>query len=82
MASKEQNEGSRAGRAGFFSGTAASLIAALAPSAAAAEVVVGEPAPEFELQGSDGKAYTLKAILGGGAGGVVLAFFPKAFTPG
>ncbi len=74
--------GSRAGRAGFFGRTAASLIAALAPSAAAAEVVVGEPAPEFELQGSDGKAYTLKAILAGGAGGVVLAFFPKAFTPG
>jgi peroxiredoxin Q/BCP len=82
MASKVQIAGSRAGRAGFFIRTAASLIAALVPSAAAAEVVVGEPAPEFELQGSDGKAYTLKAILGGGAGGVVLAFFPKAFTPG
>lgn len=81
MASKQQNDGSRAGRAGFFSGTAASLIAALTPGAAAAEIVVGEAAPEFELQGSDGKAYTLKAILAGGAG-VVLAFFPKAFTPG
>ena len=82
MKSKERNEGSRSGRAGFLSRTAASLILALAPSAAAAEVVVGEPAPEFELEGSDGKAYTLKSILAGGADGVVLAFFPKAFTPG
>ena len=80
--SKDQNKGSRADRSGFFGRIAASLIAALAPTAAAAEVVVGEPAPEFELQGSDGKSYTLKALLAGGAGGVVLAFFPKAFTPG
>lgn len=70
------------GRPGFLGRAAASLIAALAPSAAAAEPVVGGPAPEFEFQGSDGQAYTLKTLLSGGSGGVVLAFFPKAFTPG
>lgn len=82
MADGDRREGPRGRRAGIFSGIAASFLLALAPSAAAAEVSVGEPAPEFELQGSDGKTYTLKSILAGGAGGVVLAFFPKAFTPG
>jgi peroxiredoxin Q/BCP len=47
-----------------------------------AEAVVGEPAPDFALQGSDGNSYTLEALLAKGTKGVVLAFFPKAFTPG
>jgi peroxiredoxin Q/BCP len=40
----------------------------------------GAMAPEFELAGSDGNAYTLSQFVG--KRGVVLAWFPKAFTPG
>ena len=47
--------------------------------AAGAEPTVGEPAPDFTLQGVDGTAYPLSAHRGQG---VVLAWFPKAFTPG
>jgi peroxiredoxin Q/BCP len=48
---------------------------------AAAELSVGDPAPDFSLAGSDGKTYTLAGLLKE-HDGVVLAFFPKAFTPG
>ncbi|MFO0888634.1 MAG: peroxiredoxin [Isosphaeraceae bacterium] len=41
---------------------------------------VGDPAPAFSLQGSDGKTYSLADFKGKSA--VVLAWFPKAFTPG
>jgi peroxiredoxin Q/BCP len=41
---------------------------------------VGDPAPDFELLGSDGKTYRLADYRGRQA--VVLAWFPKAFTPG
>jgi peroxiredoxin Q/BCP len=51
--------------------------AALAP---AAELQVGDPAPDFSLVGSDGKTYTLSQFKGKKA--VVLAWFPKAFTSG
>ena len=37
-------------------------------------------APDFALQGSDGKTWTLAEFAG--KEGVVLAWFPKAFTPG
>jgi len=50
---------------------------ALAP---AAELAVGDPAPDFKLQASDGKTYTLSQFKGKKA--VVLAWFPKAFTSG
>lgn len=40
----------------------------------------GDPAPDFELQGSDGQRYRLSDVLRGGP--VVLAWFPKAFTGG
>jgi len=46
----------------------------------AAELKPGDPAPDFELRGSDGKTYTLSQFRGKQA--VVLAWFPKAFTPG
>ena len=49
---------------------------------ARAEVAVGDAAPDFSFQGSDGKAYSLSGLLQEGSKGVVLAFFPKAFTPG
>ncbi len=41
---------------------------------------VGDRAPAFSLQGSDGKIYTLADFKGKSA--VVLAWFPKAFTGG
>lgn len=58
------------------------LVAALgvlASSAAAQELKVGDPAPDFTLQASDGQAYTLSKLRGRT---VVLAWFPKAFTAG
>lgn len=59
-----------------------SMLLALAPRAAA-ELSVGDPAPDFELHGSDGKLYRLADLIGeGGRDGIVLAWFPKAFTGG
>ena len=40
---------------------------------------VGDLAPNFELVGSDGATHSLAALRGRG---VVVAWFPKAFTPG
>jgi len=39
----------------------------------------GDPAPDFELPGSDGRTYRLKELAGRP---VVIAWFPKAFTGG
>ena len=39
----------------------------------------GDRAPEFSLQGSDGRTYRLKDLAGHP---VVIAWFPKAFTGG
>jgi peroxiredoxin Q/BCP len=41
---------------------------------------VGDPAPDFSLMGSDGRLHSLSEYRGRQA--VVLAWFPKAFTPG
>lgn len=46
----------------------------------AADVKVGDAAPDFELVGSDGKTYKLSDFKGKQA--VVVAWFPKAFTGG
>ena len=46
----------------------------------ATELKPGNPAPDFTLPGSDGKTYHLADYHGKEA--VVLAWFPKAFTPG
>jgi peroxiredoxin Q/BCP len=46
----------------------------------APELKVGDTAPPFNLQGSDGKPYRLADFKGKSA--VVLAWFPKAFTGG
>jgi peroxiredoxin Q/BCP len=48
--------------------------------AAQADVAVGDPAPAFALSGSDGKVHSLTDSVGKRA--VVVAWFPKAFTPG
>lgn len=45
-----------------------------------AELKVGDKAPEWTLEASDGKTYSLSQFKGKKP--VVLAFFPKAFTPG
>src|SRR6476660_7562164 len=52
----------------------------LAATAAAADLKVGDPAPNFSLKASDGKTYKLSDFKGKQA--VVLAWFPKAFTQG
>jgi peroxiredoxin Q/BCP len=44
------------------------------------ELKVGDPAPNFKLEASDGKTYQLSDFKGKQA--VVLAWFPKAFTGG
>lgn len=41
---------------------------------------VGDPAPDFEMTGSDGKTYKLKDFVGQKA--VIIAWFPRAFTGG
>ena len=46
----------------------------------AAGLVVGDPAPAFALPGIDGRVHSLADSVG--HRGVVLAWFPKAFTPG
>jgi len=59
------------------------LVAALAAGVAAqstAELKVGDVAPDFTLQGTDGKTHKLSEYRGKQA--VVVAWFPKAFTQG
>jgi peroxiredoxin Q/BCP len=56
------------------------LVLSLSARAAEGELKVGDKAPDFSLPGSDGKTYTLADFKG--KKGVVLAWFPKAFTGG
>ena len=49
------------------------------PYEAPPELQVGDLAPDFTLQASDGQTYTLSKLRGRT---VVLAWFPKAFTGG
>jgi peroxiredoxin Q/BCP len=55
-------------------------LAAFGGRAQAAELKPGDKAPEFKLQGSDGKTYSLKDFVGKKA--VVIAWYPKAHTRG
>jgi peroxiredoxin Q/BCP len=59
--------------------TAVFGLAALFDRTRAAELKPGDPAPPFELKGSDGKIHSLAQLRGKT---VVLAWFPKAFTGG
>ncbi len=56
------------------------LTLAFAVPAHAQKLKVGDPAPNFELKGSDGKMYKLADFKGKQA--VVIAWYPKAFTGG
>ena len=56
------------------------LLTLLFSSQVTAGPQVGDQAPDFELQGSDGQRYTLSQFKGKKA--VIIAFFPKAFTGG
>jgi peroxiredoxin Q/BCP len=56
------------------------LALACATIAPAADLSVGDAAPDFKLAASDGRTYTLSQFKGKKA--VVLAWFPKAFTTG
>ena len=58
----------------------AMACAAFVGRVSAEELKVGDKAPDFSLQGTDGKTYKLSDFKGKQA--VVLAWFPKAFTPG
>jgi peroxiredoxin Q/BCP len=56
------------------------MIVGMAVQAAAGELKVGDPAPNFTLQASDGQTYKLSDFKGKQA--VIVAWFPKAFTQG
>ena len=49
------------------------------PVSGQADLKVGDAAPDFTLQASDGQTYSLSKLRGKA---VVLAWFPKAFTGG
>src|SRR5215210_9070449 len=70
---------------GLVGALAAVTVVAQAPAPNAAPAVptvvkVGDTAPDFTLQGTDGKSHKLSEYRGKKA--VVLAWFPKAFTSG
>jgi thioredoxin-dependent peroxiredoxin len=65
---------------GLASGLCACLTATTMTTKAADGLKPGDTAPDFNLQGSDGKTYKLSDFKGKKA--VVLAWFPKAFTGG
>lgn len=75
-------------RTGTLLGGALALVFVLAAPAAYAGPKVGEPAPEFLFEGG-GRTFASADYFGEGTvgegarkKGVVVAWFPKAFTPG
>jgi peroxiredoxin Q/BCP len=66
---------------GLVATLAAGAVIAQGPPAAVPTVVkVGDMAPDFSLQGTDGKTHKLSDYRGKQA--VVIAWFPRAFTQG
>lgn len=64
----------------FSSMTVLALLLGSSLTQGAENLKPGDPAPDFKLQGSDGKTYQLAEFKGKKP--VVVAWFPKAFTPG
>lgn len=64
----------------FLCALCATIPFAAAGSLSAAELSAGDTAPDFSLEGSDGKTYSLADFKNKQV--VVLAWFPKAFTGG
>jgi peroxiredoxin Q/BCP len=62
----------------LVAGLAVGLL--LGGTARGADLEVGDRAPSFSLVGSDGQTHALAQFAG--KRGVVLAWFPAAFTPG
>lgn len=56
------------------------ILTAVGVASGAAHLAPGSAAPDFKLPDTDGNTVTLKELLAKGP--VLLAFFPKAFTPG
>ena len=56
------------------------MVPILVSSLLAAQPAVGEVAPDFTVKDVEGAELTLSSLVARGP--VVLAFFPKAFTPG
>jgi thioredoxin-dependent peroxiredoxin len=67
-------------RALFAMGLVAALSVGVMAQAPVTELKVGDPAPNFKLQASDGKTYQLSDFKGKKP--VVVAWFPKAATLG
>ncbi len=63
-----------------MSGWMRAALATIFWTSSSAALEVGEKSPNFELQGSDGRVHRLADYLGKRE--IVLAWFPKAFTPG
>jgi peroxiredoxin Q/BCP len=68
-----------------FTATASSIVVGIlrtlfARQGDAVVLEIGDPAPDFSLSGSDGRFYRLAEFRGKTP--VVIAWFPKAFTPG
>ena len=61
-------------------GTVMIMAAMMGAQGPAPALKVGDMAPDFTLQGTDGKTHTLSEYRGKSA--VVVAWFPKAFTQG
>ena len=55
-------------------------ILAWTPLVAAAAPEIGTPIPDYEFHGEGGVVHRRSDVLG--SRGVVIAWFPKAFTPG
>ena len=66
-------------RALILSATLVGVMVASTAAQAPVELKAGDKAPNFSLQGTDGKTHTLAEYKGHW---LVLAWFPKAFTGG
>lgn len=64
----------------YFIAFIASVLLGVAPVASGAGLQVGDAAPDFTLEASDGRSYRLSDYRGKQA--VVVAWFPRAFTSG